>query len=186
MKPKAAIIIGHTRMEPGAQAVAPLSLSEYDFNTSLSQRLSVALQESFLTTIYFRDHVGIKGCYGAVKEAGNDVVMELHFNSCDDSKAAGSETLCTIKDWNFAQIIQENMCFALNRLGKEDRGVKTLVDNDRGHYNLMQVFDELEVPAVIIEPFFGSNEKECELILQCQDFLCSALDRALCRWFSLH
>jgi N-acetylmuramoyl-L-alanine amidase len=62
----------------------------------------------------------------------------------------------------------------------KDRGVKLIEDGDRGHRNLSSV----TIPSCLIEPFFGSNAKDCQRFKRNRAQFCRALVSA-CSQFKL-
>jgi N-acetylmuramoyl-L-alanine amidase len=160
---KLAIIVGHEKKKDGASALAPLSTTEYPFNKQVAEFMYVYARELQLDCkIVFRDGVGIDGAAKVVNEWKADCCIELHFNSASPS-AYGTETLHDAEpstNAEFAAIVQRHMCETLKREGKGNRGVKFLKSGDRGHYNLHLV----KCTSCLVEPFFGSNKKDCELM----------------------
>ena len=59
-------------------------------------------------------------------------------------------------------------------LGNADRGVRVIGRRDRGGRSLWQG----RAPAVLIEPYFGSNAKECQIAQTHMDELAEAIYRA--------
>jgi N-acetylmuramoyl-L-alanine amidase len=57
----------------------------------------------------------------------------------------------------------------------KDRGVKLILEGDRGHRNLSSV----TVPSCLIEPFFGSNAKDCQRFVRNRAQFCRALVSAV-------
>lgn len=160
---KFAIIVGHEKVSPGAYAKSPLNVYEYEFNKGVA---SIMVKEAAAfgldCKVFFRDGIGISGVAAAVNKWNPDCCLELHFNSATPA-AIGTETLYDdFPESNkaFAALVQKNMCAALKRTGKANRGIKKLVSGDRGHYNLASV----KVTGCLVEPFFGSNEKDCQLM----------------------
>lgn len=158
-----AIIVGHTELRQGAFALAPISQHEYPFNREIAHTMEMAAASKGLAVrTFFRDGVGIQGAYQAATAFNPDGIIELHFNSAS-AAARGTETLCS-KDnpdsRKLADLIQQSMVGVFNRSGSRDRGVKVLREGDRGFVNVSAA---PSVPAVLVEPFFGSNTADCQL-----------------------
>ena len=163
-----AIIIGHEKAAQGASSVAPLSMSEYLFNTKIIAPLIQEEAKKFQieTRIFLRDNSSI-GAVGAAaslwaKRFDKACAIELHFNSAN-GHASGSETLYDTNESDnkiFAESVQAKMCHALSRAGKANRGAK-LTNTGRGAHNLTSV----KFTGCLVEPFFGDVKSECELIL---------------------
>jgi N-acetylmuramoyl-L-alanine amidase len=158
-----AIIVGHTERSSGARALAPINQSEYPFNKNLALRMEQAASERRITTrTFFRDNIGINGAYQAAAAFQPLAIIELHFNAAS-SRARGSETLCCELHPNsrrLAEEVQQAMVRVFGRTGSANRGVKVLASGDRGYGNVSAAPD---IPTVLVEPFFGSNELECRL-----------------------
>jgi len=168
---KVSLVVGHTSLSPGAWAVEPVGMYEYKFNTALAEHLSTMLGPEFETTIYFRDNMTIREAYHYISLWKPDMSMELHFNAATDPNAYGTETLCAPRSAAFAGVIQEAMCKGLGR-DKGNRGVKTLIaPEERGFSSVYS----LKCPNILIEPFFGSNTRDCELMLKNLERFCVCL-----------
>lgn len=162
-KPKLAIVVGHTQKAPGAVAVPPLSLTEYEYNTSLAEFIQgLCLGRGVDCRIFFRDGIGLTRCYRKVEDWEADAVVELHFNSFSDPKARGTVTLCGLdkESQALATQVHAQIVAVLERRGKDDRGLKPLKESDRGGVNVNLAEG---IPNVLIEPFFGSNPEDAAL-----------------------
>lgn len=173
--PRVAIVVGHTKKSPGAVAVKPLSMTEYDYNTDFAQLILTILQKSYNCAAFFRDGLTIQETYQHIEKWSPAVSIELHFNSSSNPQAFGTEVLCAV--WNAApaSIFQENLCIALNRDKDGDRGVKILRDDmHRGWASVTN----LPCP-ILIEPFFGSNPEDCKLAMDRQEAMALAILESL-------
>ena len=160
---KISLVVGHSAKSPGALAEAPISDTEYGFNTEVAQILASTLIAEHEVRIFFRDGVTIPEAYAQVEEWEPDLNMELHLNSHDDKTVVGTETLCVDRSKSFAGIIQESMCVALKRdLTGGNRGLKILTSPEQRGYASCSA---LEIPSILLEPIFCSNSAECELLL---------------------
>ena len=158
--PKLAIVVGHKADRQGAVGRAPVGSSEYVWNKDLAQMMvshADGLADAEVS-VFTRDKGGVVGAYRQAKEWGADGAMELHFNSAGPS-ATGSETLyLTEPSRAFAEAVHDA---TLAVLGLRDRGVKTPneASGGRGTQNLSQMGLR---PSILTEPFFGSNERDCQ------------------------
>ncbi len=155
-KVKLGLIVGHDSKEKGAK-LSGSNMYEYDYN------LIVALAAQDFAAI--RDDLGIevelilrngKGIEGAYKDADKrlcDIVIELHFNSSEDVRVDGCETLCSSmpNDIDLAHQIQADISVLFNN---NNRGVKVLSRSDRGYVNVGSFPNGANC---LVEPFFGSN-----------------------------
>lgn len=157
---KFAIVVGHTQKRPGAKGVAPLNKSEYQYNSELAQVIyRLAREDGIDAKVFTRDKIGLRGAYKQVNSwiTEDDIgcCVELHFNAFN-GKAKGTETLFDTDPQDsieLSRFVHNEIIDVLGRKGKEDRGLKKVIDGDRGGYNLKLC----EVPGCIIEPFFGDN-----------------------------
>lgn len=179
---KISLMVGHKIEAQGADSVAPLQMTEYAFNTEFAKGLAAVLSKDHDVKIFFRDGLSITSAYRAVDKWGPAISMELHFNSADTPAAYGTETLCVSRSRVFAKIVQDAMCKALGRdVNGGDRGVKILEPDDRGYTSVTQ----LQCPNILVEPFFGSSEKDCALIMANIGKLCSGIEVAINHYLSL-
>jgi len=170
---KLAIVVGHTRLRPGAIAAAPINAQEYFWNTDLAKQMRDHAESTGVPLqIFYRDSVGITGAYRQAAGFGASAVMELHFNSYESPRATGTETLwATAPSETFAKAVQQAM---VQTLGLRDRGDKYLTSG-RGFKSLTQLPD---TPSILVEPFFGSNPNNCSIAHDHKNKLAKALVEA--------
>lgn len=159
-----AIIVGHEAKAKGAVAVAPLSMSEYAYNTLVAEDMEVYAKDVGLEAkIFYRDGLGRDGVGKAASKwcagAHRSRCIELHFNAATP-KATGTETLYDSREpgnERFAQTVQKLL---VDLFRSSDRGAKK-VDSGRGSSNLRAV----TVIGCLVEPLFGSNAKDAAKLL---------------------
>jgi len=151
--PKLAVIVGHSRKSPGAWGKPPVSMNEYFWNTDLAAMMR---SDAVKVETFFRDEGGVRGAYAAATAWHAGAIIELHFNAAGSSRATGTETIHIDRPGckELALAVQAEMVAALELV---NRGVKGPW-NGRGQSNLEAAGD---IPAVIVEPFFGSNPSDC-------------------------
>ena len=113
--------------------------------------------------IFFRDEVGLRGCYKKVGEWGADLSLELHFNAAGVPKARGAEMLCLNGDVDTAakaRIILDDLANTFGSRLRHDNGIKWLSRGDRGYWNLKHAANYGVEYPMLIEPFFGDYETE--------------------------
>lgn len=157
-----AVCVGHARIgDTGAQSY--LGYTERAYNGRVAQHFASYLQRRGFSPVVF-DHYPHRS-YGdamrwlcqQIKAAECDLAVELHFNSAESPKANGSEFLywhtstaskraATNFDAQFAAAFPNITRRGLLPRGPADNGAAFL----RGTH----------CPAVILEPFFGSNKEE--------------------------
>lgn len=155
------VVVGHNTKAMGAYAEAPLSESEFVFNTDVAEIMETLAPEFGITVdVLFR--TGGKGytaeideVYGLADALGVDATMELHFNSAQSPLARGTEVLSSGSAGSlaFAKAMQDQLVALFGRTGASNRGVKVLGPNDRGYRSVVAG----RAPAILVEPFFGSN-----------------------------
>jgi N-acetylmuramoyl-L-alanine amidase len=157
---KVAIVVGHNSAAKGARALAPISEHEFTYYNRIADEM-VRLARGGLTakrfnrvktTGYSRE---IDTVYAQVDDYGADISIELHFNAASPA-ATGTETLSSgsSRSLKLAKAMQDAM---LPALGLRDRGVKIVAKTERGGRSLHAG----RPPAVLVEPFFGSNTGDC-------------------------
>lgn len=164
---KLAIVVGHTKAEPGASLAAfpspnPLPKHEYSFNSEIARLIKQEAEKikSVDVEVFFRDGVGIQGAYKKAIAWGADACIELHFNAFN-GHTKGSEVLATsdLMDVEFAHLVLGHICRVFGRDGTS-RGVKCIARTGRGGQNVHSF------PAgvnCLVEPFFGDNVEEARM-----------------------
>src|SRR5690606_9768909 len=158
---KVAICIGHNSKNKGAFSLY-LNQTEFDYNTRIANIVKQQLPNVELFNRY--------NAWGYTKEIENlaarvnrkdfDLVVELHFNAAVPS-AEGYEALYYHKSTK-GNKYAESFCEAIgNEYGGINRGTKPLSqDTDRGFLFVQK----MKAPAIILEPFFGSNKEATKFI----------------------
>lgn len=176
---RVAVVVGHDSKSPGAMALMPIGCNEYMFNVMLSRSITDwfdrLVDHNLSAHVFFRDKLGLEKTYEELKLWNPDYCIELHFNSHSDKSIRGTETLCVEHNRDFAEAIQSAMCKALGRSTKTNRGVKIVSHGDRGHVSV----SSLECPSALIEPFFGSNQEDCNLVDDRKESLAMSLVEAI-------
>jgi len=157
---KLAIVVGHNAVAKGARAKAPISTDEYTYNNLIADEM-VRLATGALTAKKFLREKSsgysaeIDAAYAQVDQYGADLSLELHFNAAG-ATATGTETLSSGSRGSLAlaKAVQDSM---LEQLELRNRGVKILGRTDRGGRSLHVG----RAPAILVEPFFGSNTRDC-------------------------
>lgn len=191
MNPRVAIILGHTKLQPGSRGSFPINQMEYDWNDALALDLWRELKTiGYDCMIFKRDGLTIKkvGDMVSTWAQPNGVAIELHCNSFD-SKVIGTETLYDAQPQeskDFAEIVHRYVCRALERSGKRgDRGVKLLSSkdldksNDRGSVNV----ESVTVPSCLVEPAFWDSRTDSALLHRKRQEYIRALVGAVTEWY---
>jgi N-acetylmuramoyl-L-alanine amidase len=150
--PLIALIVGHEPKAPGATSCG--HVSEFDWNTQIAAEVQTRLAQSQVVRLVrvWRAPEGYSALPGKVNATGADAAVELHFNA---SNGAGRGTECLhfagSKRGEIAALLFQTMI--VEALGLRDRGLKPCAASDRGGLFLAKT----NMPAVIVEPFFGDN-----------------------------
>ncbi|HET8838493.1 MAG TPA: N-acetylmuramoyl-L-alanine amidase [Flavobacteriaceae bacterium] len=150
---RVAVIIGHDKTSPGAYSPY-LHTSEYMYNSEVASYLGG------IADIYKRPLGGgyttqMRKLAEMLNPKNYDLVVELHFNSFSDSSANGCEAIVYPGN-DFSYMVGYDFCQKLSsQYQTNNRGVKEHGKGDRGFVFLSL----MEAPAIIVEPFFGSNEE---------------------------
>jgi N-acetylmuramoyl-L-alanine amidase len=179
---KAAICVGHSRSgDDGAVSVG--GVSEWKFNSRFAQVLAARITKLGHSAVVIDKYSG--GNYYAamtdaakqVKAAKASVAIELHFNSSDSSKANGHE-------WLYWSSSEKSKKLALwfdamfDELPLFSRGILPRFRSDRGAAFLRLT----HCPAIICEPFFGSNAKDWKWANENFIAMVDAMAMALIGW----
>lgn len=155
---KIAIVVGHNSKAQGAVRVLD-GRTEFDWNNELAALIQS--HDPANIRVFRREAGGgysaeIDRVYKQVDAWGADVSMELHFNASVNPKANGGETLSS--GTNGSMALAKQVRTRLTKvLGNTDRGIKIVGRHDRGGRSLWQG----RAPAILTEPYFGSNPSEC-------------------------
>lgn len=150
-----AFIIGHHEKSKGAYSPI-LKISEWDLYKSIEQELSkigdVYVHNPNIVSYTQR----MVDTANRVNEKEYDMVISLHFNSYNGG-AEGCEALYIS---NRGGEIAKNFCHFYTSYTKSlNRGHKKISSASRGY---QEIFNP-KAPAILIEPFFGDNRKDCQL-----------------------
>lgn len=174
------ICIGHSRSGDKG-AVNTDGVSEHAFNSEVGHLTAELLRKEGHTVHVIAEYSG--GSYSSaihwasdrLTKLGATVAVELHFNSAGPH-AEGHEWL----HWHRSAKGQM-LASCFNQTFKEFfpkarvRGIKPADKESRGSLFLRIT----RCPAIILEPFFGSNKKETELYTRNKPALASAYAKAL-------
>jgi N-acetylmuramoyl-L-alanine amidase len=158
-----ALLVGHSRVGDDGALAFDKTTTEWNYNRNLAHFI----------TLYLNDHINVtiidsyKGSSYAeamdnlkmvVDPLNADLVLELHFNSFTNPTANGFEAL----HWHSSpkgKKAAQHLCNSIENAypNNTNRGAKAILGrNERG----ARFLRTLQAPCVILEPFFGSNEKE--------------------------
>lgn len=161
--PLVAICVGHSRKingQPEGGAVSVGNVAEWAYSVDLAAMIREILDESRVASRIYSDYG--PGGYGtaqrwlasALRLDRTTLAIELHFNSDDNPVVTGHEWLywsISPAGKKLAESIHAEMCLFIPEI--KSRGIKPKAASDRG----AEFLRGTHCPAVIAEPFFGSN-----------------------------
>lgn len=158
---KIAFVVGHQIRNKGKWS-KHLNVYEYDFFYMVS---------SLLTDVDVFTYEGIGYGAGDIKRLAfdlnkrrYDLVIEGHFNMSKDKRANGCETLYYFpnkESKRYAEWFSEKICSSLGLKKRGVSGARAVINGeDRGFTSVC----EYTIPMILTEPFFGSNESDCNKV----------------------
>ena len=183
----AGIIVGNEKAKPGAFSTH-LNSHEYEWNKELADMIASAMKE-IKSNIIYRDRIGVIGAYSEADRLGSKICIELHFNSSHSQSASGTGILYYPGSKNgrrLAEAIFKEMkpVLGLPDWPKGTSGIATPYQASgserRGEYSL----GAGKAPAVLLEPFFGSNSLDCHRAHERKNDLAEAIASAMRSYLS--
>jgi N-acetylmuramoyl-L-alanine amidase len=153
-----AISVGHTRDARGAVSLG--GVTEFEYNLIVAKHVKRFLKRSGVRVVVVleRSRLGIKDLVRRVAAERPVCAVELHFNSSDKPSSNGIEMLyADSKAYAFGEMVQKR---TVQALGLRDRGLKERRTGYGSTYLLGM--EDNGIPALIYEPFFGSNKRDWE------------------------
>jgi N-acetylmuramoyl-L-alanine amidase len=155
-----AIVVGHNSKARGAVRVTD-GLTEFQWNSVLAEMIANKSPGNY--RVFYRQAGNsyvkeVRDVYAEVDDWNADASIELHFNANANPSATGTETLSSgsFGSMYLARLMQREM---VDALGIRDRGIKVLKQGDRGGESVFAG----KAPAVLLEPYFGSNLRDCAI-----------------------
>lgn len=168
MRPRLALIVGHSKVSPGA--VSADGLTEYAYNSGVARLIWEAAEKTpdIDVNIFTRDGSSILSVAKLVNTwvmgAPRALALELHLNSCDNVNVTGSEVLYDDHPSTNRLLAKGFQASIVHLLGTKDRGIKLLSAGDRGYPSL----ETIECPSVLLEPNFLSNKEATDQLRKMQ------------------
>lgn len=189
-QPTVALCVGHSRKingrrDGGASSVG--AVSEWRYNCALADMIGAHLTRNRLRWFILDDYAG-QGYAAAMRwvadqlaARGADVAVELHFNAASSPAARGHEWLywhTSKAGKRLAESIEYEFRLQLPPNLIPDRGAKPVESFGRGS----EFVRRTHCPAVIAEPFFGSNDDDWKLASTNQDKIAIAIANGIDEW----
>ena len=180
---KIALVIGHEPKRKGAE-LAGEKISEYAFWWTYLNFTLIPMLNTTTTSEYkvFKRGSTVKGYTAKMKalhkeidEWGADLAISFHFNGSVNKAAGGMEILHS--GYKPSKQLAEQLLQKLhvNLPGIKNRGLKKVGKGENG-YGFVKYG---KAKAMLVEPFFGSNEKEVGYVIENSE----ALNRAFAEFF---
>jgi N-acetylmuramoyl-L-alanine amidase len=175
---RVALEIGHSTRDGGAVRVTD-GVQEYEWNKDLAHRihdLDPTMFEIFHRRPDLRYTSAIRELYGRIDAWGCDLSISMHFNAFHKSSASYTSTLSSGSKVSLkaADAVQSAM---VSVMGLHDAGVK--VRNRRTGGRGWEMLSFGRSPAILIEPYFGSNPSDCRRADERKQALAEAIYRAV-------
>jgi len=185
-----AICVGHSR-QGDTGAVSCGGINEWTYNKKVAEYLKSDLQEYGISSFIVDQYGGTYGSYVSsmnwltkhLKEQKASVAIELHFNAAANQDANGMEML----HWHTSRIGLSLAEYVLQGCKKyfplaRNRGVKGIGKGSRGATFLRTT----HCPAIITEPFFGSNWQDWIMFADQEATLSQAIALGVKQWADEH
>ncbi len=185
-----AICVGHSR-KGDMGAVSCGHTNEWTYNKKVAEYLKSDLQEYGITSFVVDNYGGTYGSYTSainwltkhLKEKKASVAIELHFNAAASQDANGMEMLY----WGSSRIGLSLAEYVLQGCQKyfplsRNRGAKGLSKGSRGATFLRNT----HCPALITEPFFGTNWQDWIMFADQEATLSQAIALGVKQWADEH
>jgi len=179
------ICVGHSRpADSGALSVG--GVNEWLFNVRLAALLKKYLQQKRISSIIYDEYEGstytsaMRWISLQMAEDKVTVAIELHFNSATPS-ASGCEMLYYRDSKRGNRLASSLQREVLAEYNTKDRGIKPTKRFSRGGAFLAKT----KCPAVICEPFFGSNEREWRMFSSSRNLLAKSYARGIKNFLSI-
>lgn len=175
---RVALEIGHSTRDGGAVRVTD-GVQEYQWNKDLAHRI-YDLDPPMFEIFHRRPDLGytsaIRDLYDRIDRWGCDLSISLHFNSFHKSSASYTSTLSSGSRGSLraAHAVQSAM---VGVMGLHDAGVKIRNRRTRGRGWEILAFGR--APAILIEPYFGSNPSDCRRADECKQALAEVIYQAV-------
>lgn len=161
-----ALVVGHHIGSKGAFS-HHFKRSEWGFYNEVIDCMPLK-GDGYEFDVYHHENVGgytarIKKTARKLNALKYDLVIELHFNSANDPRANGCETLyyfASKQGKEYAKLFSDTVT-QWTGIKSRNGGLKALTNKkDRGFASVYYP----KSPTILIEPFFGSNKSDCEKI----------------------
>jgi len=162
--------IGHTQDSDKGSYSEFLKQSEWDYNRDIANGLNADVYVHTIRDYYQRQRALAKFLR---ENKQYKLVIELHFNGHHTQQANGFEVFAysgSNKGERYARELADAYIKEYPEMKiRGARGVKfTSHKSERGFYFL----NLTPIPALILEPFFGTNKQDCDIFKDKERYIC--------------
>lgn len=168
------IVVGHSHIDGGCYN-PKAKMNEYDFNHVLAGHIAERLHSRNVRPIIMYRGSSYSGMVKDVNATNADFAIELHCNGAKNKNAKGAETLYWHTSKASKALAARLQAPIHGLLNERNRGLKAIKKGERGWYFL----NKTAMPAVLLEPFFLSNDKSLKLGLTLREQLANVIAGAL-------
>ena len=178
------ICVGHSRPEDSG-ALSVSGMNEWLYNVRVASLLKKYLNDFGIPSKIYDEYDGasyssaMRWVAHQMDEDGVTAAIELHFNSASPS-AHGCEMLYYHKSASGERLAANLQIEVITEYNTKNRGTKPMQKFSRGGGFLVKT----KCPAVICEPFFGSNEREWSMFSSSRNLLAKAYARGIKNFLS--
>lgn len=148
-----AIVVGHTKLRPGAKGYLE---AEFHYNKKVAELLKDVADIYYYDTYNFGYTSMVKRNAAKINKGDYKLVLELHYNAASP-QANGCEVLYYFRNKDGKRLAQFLSKMISRRFKVKNRGAKSLVNKkDRGFAAVYYT----NPTTLIVEPFFGSNKSD--------------------------
>ena len=169
---RVALVVGHNSRVTGADLLPPLKLSEYAFNTKVTDALlTLGKNTEIEMGRFFREYSSsgyaseIDACYRQVNAFKPDLVVELHFNGGGGNfimmVVAKGSALGATAGAAILHSMSEDLGIPI-WTGGSPRGLDGRTRSDRGGRSVWAA----PCPVVLTEPFFGDHSQHAARVAE--------------------
>lgn len=178
-----ALCVGHSRSGDNG-AVSVDGTSEWTYNSDLAVLVQAELKSLGVKSFIIKKYEGsgyaaaMNWAAGEVKRRGGTLACELHFNAASSPVARGHEWLYYHSSPRGKAVAASLSKAFSEKIGAQNipsRGIKPKRSGDRGALFLQKT----HCPAVICEPFFGSNLKDWDFAVKNKPLVAAAIARGI-------
>lgn len=159
-KGKVAIVIGHTKLRPGACSPHGVPC-EWTYNNKVASYLKDIADVYHYGSYNLGYKSMVKSLSNKINRETYELVIELHYNAASPA-ANGTECLYYYTN-KFGKSVAEKYCeLFCKAFGTKNRGAKAMVSSkQRGFWALYYP----KPTTILVEPFFGSSKKDVTKVI---------------------